>query len=154
LLTIYAANLDHRRAVQRLSNGLPAGLRESDFVATLFECFSSDKWQSPTSGSRSNWLWRSEGTSHSRERAEVRLERAIVERGGATNWSFQMSTMSGIFEERTHQRRAIDLVHRISPDEYALIELKISSNNPAFAAFEILGYGLAYCQARRHADVH
>jgi hypothetical protein len=38
----------------------------------------------------------------------------------------------------------------VGPGHYAFIELKIESNNPVFAAFEILGYGLTYCLARQH----
>lgn len=30
------------------------------------------------------------------------------------------------------------------------IELKLDSDNPLYAAFEILGYGVAYIQARQH----
>ncbi len=151
---LFGGDTDNRRNAQRLSDGLPPGLHDSDFISTLFECFASDRWQSPTSPARSNWLWRTEGTDHSDTRAEVKLERDVFDRGGSATWSFQMSTMSGLFEPGGHQRRAIDLVHRIEPDAFAFIELKVDSNNPVFAAFEILGYGLAYCQARRFADVH
>lgn len=145
---------DHKSLVQGLANGLPEGLTRPKFIATLFACFESKSWQSPTSTARSNWLWRHEGTDHSKQRPEVALEREIVRRGGTDNWSFQMSTMSGVFEAGTHQRRAIDLVHRTGFGTFELIELKVGSNNPVFAAFEILGYGLAYCCARRHRDIH
>jgi hypothetical protein len=150
---LYQGNPGHKRLAKELSDVLPIGLLDDGFVEPLFQCFSHTRWEEPTSAARSNWLWRSSDTGHSDDSAEVRLEREIASKGG-TDWSFQMSTMSGVFDSTSHGRRAIDLVHRISPDEYALIELKVNSNNPVYAAFEILGYALAYCQARRHADVH
>jgi hypothetical protein len=152
--SLYGGDSDSKRLAQQLTENLPSALSDPDFASTLFECFSRKQWQSPSSTARSNWIWRSTITEYSESRAEVRLERKIVEAAGADTWSFQMSTMSGIFGDGSHQRRAIDLVHKAGPNEYAFIELKIGSNNPVFAAFEILGYGLAYCQARRHADVH
>lgn len=154
VFSLYGGDPDHKGVAQGLAHGLPEGLRRTDFIAELFKCFASDRWLKPTSPARSNWIWRTTGTDHSDEPGEVKLERDIVERGGSATWSFQMSTMSGLFERGTHQRRAIDLVHRMSPDEFAFIELKIKSNSPVFAAFEILGYGLAYCHARQHPDVH
>lgn len=152
--SLYGGNANSKRLAHQLTDRLPAALSDPAFASTLFQCFSRKQWQSPASTARSNWLWRSTITEYSESRTEVRLERKIVEVGGSHTWSFQMSTMSGVFGDRSHQRRAIDLVHKAGADEYALIELKVGSNNPVFAAFEVLGYGLAYCQARQHADVH
>jgi hypothetical protein len=61
-----------------------------------------------------------------------------------------MSTASGLHGPRSGTRRSIDLVRRVSADHYVFIELKIDSDNPLYAAFEILGYGLAYLHARLH----
>jgi len=47
-----------------------------------------------------------------------------------------------------NSRRAIDLVRFIGPRHYAFVELKLGSDNPLYAAFEILGYALAYLHAR------
>lgn len=47
-----------------------------------------------------------------------------------------------------HRRRAIDLVRHNGNKSFSFIELKLDSDNPLYASFEILGYALAYLHAR------
>jgi len=79
---------------------------------------------------------------------EVGLERAIARADKLKSWSFQMSTCSGLRGKHTDKRRAIDLVRDFGAGHFAFIELKVGSNNPLYASFEILGYYLAYLLAR------
>jgi hypothetical protein len=77
---------------------------------------------------------------------EVLLERAIAilgEKGIMEGWFNQVPVASGLVDKHADKRAAIDLVH-LAGNHATLIELKWKSDTPAFAAFEILQYGLAY----------
>jgi hypothetical protein len=58
-------------------------------------------------------------------------------------WFNQVPVASGLIDGRADKRAAIDLL-RLSGKEVEFIELKWNSDTPAFAAFEILRYGLVY----------
>lgn len=77
---------------------------------------------------------------------EILLERAIAilsEREILPNWYNQIPIVSGLLNEKSDKRAAIDIV--TDNNEYAqFIELKWESDNPAYAAFEILRYALAF----------
>lgn len=102
--------------------------------------------------SKENWRWKrhlelsSENTS-----PELNLERAIVNAGG-DDWSNQMPTASGLVGPAADKRAAVDLVYRESPTTYSLIELKVDTNNPLFAAIEVLMYGLLFVWSRNNQD--
>lgn len=131
--------------------------READgvrIVRNLFDCLECDGWSNDKGA---NWVWRFPPRVVGRERGEVALELEIARIGGL-NWSRQMSTASGI--EQIHNRgeasrrrgntttRSIDLVHSRGDGEYTFIELKIGANNPLYAIFELLSYGLSCYHAR------
>ena len=83
--------------------------------------------------------------------AEVVLERLIIQAAlnrDRKDWFHQCPTASGVYSSRS-DRCHIDLIHQINDEEFELIELKVASNNPVFAAFEILRNGLLYLHARR-----
>jgi hypothetical protein len=93
--------------------------------------------------SRENWRWKRHlELSPKNTSKEVTLERAIVKSCGE-NWSNQMPVESGLISPNKG-RTAIDLVHRESMSKYSLIELKVASNTPLFAAIEIMMYGLLF----------
>ena len=90
---------------------------------------------------------------------EVTLERAIIQarrmmpnRKFEDKWTYQMPVASGLFGPNTDKSSSIDLVRKHSDGVFDLIELKIGSNNPVFAAAEILRYGLAYAVSRKNAE--
>jgi len=94
-----------------------------------------------------NWRLRKQGDiSPHNKNPEILLERAIVilaDMGILQGWFNQIPVASGLLDEYSNKRAAIDLVH-LSGDCAALIELKWESDNPVYAAFEILRYGLAF----------
>jgi hypothetical protein len=49
-----------------------------------------------------------------------------------------MPVASGLVGPASNKRAAVDLVYREDPTTYSLIELKVDSDNPLFAAIEIL----------------
>jgi len=117
-----------------------------DVVQHLSKALECEGWGNKLAGK--NWYWEIDPT-HTTKTAEVKLEREIVG-AGAGIWARQMSTSSGIQGARLNKRRAIDLVRANGNDSYTFIELKVKSDNPLYAIFELLGYALAYMHARNN----
>lgn len=106
------------------------------------------------SPSAANWRWRVPQLAISAHNAspEVRLERALIvacERLGRSDWSNQVPVASGVAGAKAERRRAIDLVHQRSPTHFELVELKVASDTPLYAAFEIIGYTCIWLMSRR-----
>lgn len=80
---------------------------------------------------------------------EKTLEKNIV-KFGSEDWVNQVPTSSGIISSASDKLRNIDLVRRVEDDVYEFIELKIDSDTPLFAAFEITINGLIYLLSKRH----
>ena len=127
------------------------GESEAEFgarlVGDLYAAMGGPWWTDPKRNVKSNWSWRPEGRDPSDKSDEVVLERAVC-RARSKVWTYQMPTSSGLRGKHTDKRRSIDLVRMVSPHGFEFIELKVASNDPVFAAQEILGYGLAYLHAR------
>jgi len=85
---------------------------------------------------------------------ETKLEKGIIKKCG-DDWVNQVPTSSGLVGAHSDKKRNIDLVHRISLEkgEYTFYELKVRSDNPVFAAMEILIYGMLYCLARQCNEI-
>jgi hypothetical protein len=82
---------------------------------------------------------------------EILLERAITilaERGLLPEWYNQLPIASGLLDDKSDKRAAVDLV-RLNGNCAELIELKWASDTPTYAAFEILRYGLAFLFCRK-----
>jgi hypothetical protein len=87
---------------------------------------------------------------------EVGLERAVVaafREAGNKDWWNQVPVASGLYGKSAGKRRAIDLVQRRTASSYDLIELKVDSNRPLFAAIEILEYGFAWYFSRLESGI-
>jgi hypothetical protein len=54
-----------------------------------------------------------------------------------------------VVDSSRHKRSAIDLVRREDARAFEFVELKIHSDTPLFAAFEIMQYGLVWLLSRR-----
>ena len=82
---------------------------------------------------------------------ETRLEREIVQLD-QNAWFNQIPVASGVLGSREDKRCAVDLIHHYrtptGKEHYALIELKVESDTPLYAAFEVLRYGLLYLVSR------
>lgn len=65
-----------------------------------------------------------------------------------TDWANQVPVASGLIKGASDGRRAIDLVQRHAAGTYQLIELKIASDTPLYAAVELLGYASLWLLAR------
>jgi hypothetical protein len=103
--------------------------------------------------SRENWRWPALQSRISKDNRspEVIVERAIAaacERLGRCGWGNQVPVASGLIANAGGGRRAIDLVHRRGERHFELIELKIASDTPLFAAIEVISYGCLWMIAR------
>lgn len=137
----------------RLSEQPAIGTITPDLIKRLYESLACVGWSKKNG---SNWVWRDHAGKPAKQNSsnEVLLERAIAALD-MTKWTCQMSTSSGVQtvqlgarQVNLNSRRSIDLVRHIGQGRYAFIELKVGSDNPLYAAFEILGYALAYLHSR------
>jgi hypothetical protein len=129
----------------RLSGHPIDGFNGKKVVKRLHAALSCDGWGKQVG---TNWNW--DTTFHyTTDSPEVKLERELV-KAGRELWARQMATSSGIQGPRLNKRRAIDLVLRQDDDYYSFVELKIDGDNPVYALFELLAYGLAYLHARKN----
>jgi hypothetical protein len=101
------------------------------------------------SPSAENWRWHKPQPERNGDNPskEVRLERALM-RLKRPDWSNQVPVASGIAGTNAERRRAIDLVHQRGPEHFELIELKVASDTPLYAAFEIIGYTCIWLLSR------
>lgn len=108
-----------------------------------------------TNSSTELWKWRSVPAhadwNSSKEKV---LEKTAAEKLPKAEWANQVVTASGLSRNPGDGRRNIDLVHRTSAAKYRFIELKIGSNNPVYAAIELLEYALLYWWSRQHPEFH
>lgn len=135
----------------------PAGKGTSDFETLVSNLYREiEKNRSDHTPSKENWRSEGQTTLDPNNRSpEVLLERAIAilgEREILKGWFNQVPVASGLVDGWADRRAAIDLVHHRN-DCATFVELKWESDTPAFAAFEILLYGLAYlfCYVHRQA---
>ena len=108
--------------------------------------------------SKKNWRFdQRKNIDEENEDPEIMLERAIVNL--PTNippnvvWANQVPTSSGFVNPRADGPRHIDLVHQCTDGSYEFIELKAESNNPLYAAMEILQYGVLYIFSRGNEQI-
>ena len=146
------ASLRHRSALLRLAPFDGAAL-----VATIHRTIADDYVRGGASAnkdlSRENWRWQTlqPRISAHNPSPEVRVERAIAaacQRLGRRDWANQVPTASGLLGSTRDRRRAIDLVRRRGPRHFELIELKIASDTPLYAAVEIIAHACLWLIAR------
>jgi len=147
-------HLGHKSALLEISQRttVPAGTVDATYsrIASNWQLCREAGIGSP---SAANWRWRVPQLAISAHNSspEVRLERALIaacERLGRSDWSNQVPVASGIAGAKAERRRAIDLVHQRSPGHFELVELKVGSDTPLYAAFEIIGYSCIWLLSR------
>jgi hypothetical protein len=132
---------------------------ETDIVGRIFRTVAENhkRGDSVTNRDRSqqNWRWQRlqpQIAVHNTS-PEVVLERAIAAacgRAGRTDWANQVPVASGLIVGAADGRRAIDLAHQCAERHFELIELKVASDTPLYAAVEIIGYGCIWLLARAY----
>ena len=155
------ASINHRRAILSLSAAPPTLFDGTRFVREMFEVVATN-WLRCIAAldrqpSKENWRWfdpKCEFSTHNQS-PEVTLERAVVSAAKLQNredWSNQIPIASGLIAGGGDRRRAIDLVHRRGQDAFDLVELKVGSDTPLYAAVEILKYSFVWLLSREHRD--
>ena len=141
----------HITALKKLCENPPAtngAVLANALLARIEQNWRAGRDKHDTAPSRENWRFRKAGKMSTRNAsAEVTFERDLADLGGE-NWANQVPTSSGLLGPHADKRRAIDLVERTGAGEFELIELKIESDTPLFAALEILEYGALYVFSR------
>lgn len=146
------ANLRHKSALLGLK--VPDGL---DLAGAVQKAVAANWDQGGAAAnrdrSRQNWRWTLQPQIGSANRSpEVMLERAIARACADANrsdWANQIPVASGLIAGASDGRRAIDLAQRVGQGAYQLIELKIASDTPLYAAVELLGYASIWLLARK-----
>ena len=145
-------HLRHRSLSRSLND---TGTGDRDFLALvsdLYECIESN--HSGRQPSRENWRSKRVTTLADHNKSpEVLLERAVAmlgEAGAMPGWLNQVPVASGLIDDRSDKRAALDLVE-LKDETARFVELKWESDTPGFAAFEVLRYGLVYLFCRINA---
>ncbi len=148
-------HLGHKSALLEISQreAFPAGTVDATYsrIARNWQLCREAGIGSP---SAANWRWRAPQMAISAHNTspEVRLERALIvacERLGRSDWSNQVPVASGVAGAKAERRRAIDLVHQRGHGHFEMVELKVASDTPLYAAFEIIGYTCIWLLSRR-----
>ena len=106
-----------------------------------------------TNNSQELWKWRTVPAIAKRNSSKEKvLEKAVASVLPPAEWANQVVTASGLSRNSGDGRRNIDLVQRIGQGRFRFIELKIGSNNPVYAAVELLEYALLYWWLRQHPE--
>ena len=156
-LQLGIAKLRHRSALHSLC--LPANIDLAEIVYRVIE----NNWlaggaEGNKDRSQQNWRWtRQTRVSPKNKSPEVLLERAIASACASTNrtdWANQIPVASGLIKSAADGRRAIDLAHCRGTEHYELIELKIASDTPLYAAIELLGYASLWLLSRATPPAH
>ena len=122
-------------------------------VPDLGKWFQAIKPDGPNS-SKELWKWRTKTVIADRNSSEEKImEKAAARDLPTESWANQIVTASGLSHNRGDGHRNIDLVNRTGPNRFRFIELKIDSNNPVYAAVELLEYALLYWWARQHPEM-
>lgn len=152
--TLNIASLRHRSAVLDL-HPFDGPLLVEGIYSKIRQNYVASNATANKDRSKQNWRWPSlqpQIAPHNRS-PEVVIERAIAAASvalGRTAWSNQIPVASGLVDGAGDGRRAIDLVRRHSEKHFEMIELKIATDNPLYAAVEILGYACLWLLA--HID--
>lgn len=131
-----------------------SAINGAGLVENLYDQILENWHQARKSGhpgpSRANWRWEKR-LEYRTEDMETVLERSMA--GIATDcWANQIPTADEM-TSRGEGNRNIDLGFRVAQQAYDLIELKVASNDPVYAAMQILRYGLLYALFRREASL-
>jgi len=94
-----------------------------------------------------NWRWIPRpnlGVERQNTSEEVQLNRTLAGKLPPERWANEIPTASGLAEKGGKEPGGLDLacIRDALPDRVCMIELKIGSNNPVSAAFQIVTYGL------------
>jgi hypothetical protein len=132
----------------------------------------SEKWRDCTAKntkagqSSSNWRWKADPFDYDQDERkkagtkkdfEVQFERETaiqLNKWSSNKWANQVPVASGFIASRNDHKTALDFAHyNAEAKEITMFELKWASNDPLYAAFELVRYAFMLLIARReHPD--
>ena len=140
----HCATFDANEVVSRIYEQLVANLKNPD------NRFYSE------GPSKENWRFEKKRDLGTHDPNKERgLEKAIVNLSDSANfrasdWVNQVPTSHLLITSTSGRNRNIDLVHKlVEEEEYEFIELKVESDTPMYAAFQIVISGLIYLMSRK-----
>lgn len=137
---------EHKSTLQRLCREGWRGLDGQLLVKGLYDHLPTN-WSGARCRSDENWRFKKQTNLGSdNRRPEVPLERTIALITDE-NWANQVPTASGVDDSGAHH---LDLIHRRGI-EFTFFELKVASNNPVSAAFQLVQYAMVYAFSCYHA---
>lgn len=127
----------------------------SKLFSEILKCIHSNH-RSERHVSETLWVLRKETALDTGSKsAEKILEKVIASSLDPARWYNQVVAASGLAAPNQDRKRSIDLIYERGRSEYDFIELKYQekkdshgANNPLYAAWEIVRYGLLYVFAR------
>ena len=147
----------HKSACLTLLNGSSFDVSGERLVSEMFNQL-QDNWETIAKSSdrlpsaeNFRWFEPKIAIADANKSPEVTLERALIKaclQQGRTDWSNQVPIASGLVNATAYKRRAIDLVRRRGRHSFDLVELKVASDTPLYAAMEILLYGMLWLLSR------
>lgn len=147
-----APHFKHKKSCLILNN-TPATFDADKVISKIYEQLVSNLKYSDNrfhSQGPSDKNWRFEKipyiAKHNGSKEKI-LEKSIAKLP-APDWVNQVPTSSGLIGSSSDKLRNIDLVHSLGKREYEFIELKVNSDTPMFAAFEIVINGMIYLLSR------
>jgi hypothetical protein len=148
----------HVTSCQRCSAGPIDGFDASALFTAIYEKVVAN-WEASSyhKGSEENWrLKPNPEIAENNASEEVFLERAIVRivnglQPETKSWFNQVPVASGLVHPAADHGRNVDLVHKLGDKAFELIELKVRSDTPLYAAMEIVKYGVVYVFCRHSA---
>ena len=149
----------HKSKFREVIEAIPKSFNDVDFVESVFQIM-ADNWErcvlqnrhKPPSAENWRWFDPKPNFDNANPSLEVVLERKLIKaclNFHREDWSNQVPVASGLTGPRSYKRKAIDLVHRRGPTAFDFVELKVGSDNPLYAAMEILQYGVVWLLSRR-----
>lgn len=137
----------HKETCQKLAASTLPTFDAKELIEKIYGKVLSN-WKEGLHHRPSKQNWRFEAFPNMAENnadPEIKLERAIVRiQDTPNNWANQVPTSSGLLGQHADRHRNIDLIHRSVGGIYELIELKVESNTPFYAAMEILQNAVLY----------
>lgn len=144
----------HKTSCLKLSKSQPSDFDAFRLLESLLDCVEQNWQNSPRRKSHKisdqNWRWEKKLELSPRNSSdEKQLEKTIAKIASKT-WSNQIPTASGLYSSNRDRHRNIDLAQDHGNQSYSLIELKVKSDTPLFAAMEIVTYAILYIFARKY----
>lgn len=138
---------EHEKNLQRLCDEGWRRLNGQRLVTELYNSANA-KWSRACCRSNENWRFSKQtNLGLDNQRPEVALERTMAQITD-DNWANQVPTASGVDDCGSHH---LDLIHRCGLN-FTFIELKVASNNPVSAAFQLVQYATVYAFSCNNAN--